>query len=61
MNDCYFEKKDWRACKKEVRPVKSHVFASNRFHIESNLLSQHALHLPNPGFDDCHVFKRYIS
>ncbi len=19
MNDCYFEKKDWRACKKEVR------------------------------------------
>ena len=21
MNDCYFEKKDWRACRKEVRPL----------------------------------------
>ncbi|KAI9758882.1 MAG: hypothetical protein M4579_002766 [Chaenotheca gracillima] len=20
MNDCYFEKKDWRACKREVNP-----------------------------------------
>lgn len=35
MNDCYFEKRDWRQCKKEVRPISSS--SSIRFERHSDL------------------------
>lgn len=29
LNDCYFEKKDWRLCKVEVGDDSSHAYISN--------------------------------
>lgn len=33
MNDCYFVKKDWRQCKKEVSSYPSNLFLGSRSHL----------------------------
>lgn len=36
MNDCYYDKKDWRLCKGEVSP-KGYLFPALALAISSNL------------------------
>jgi hypothetical protein len=33
MNDCYFEKKDWRSCRDEVRDAASEFSDFNPYHV----------------------------
>lgn len=42
MNDCYFEKKDWRMCKAEVRP-QSLPIVSLVYHVKKPEIVDHSI------------------
>lgn len=61
MNDCYFDKKDWRACKKEVRygdqmNPETRTFSSILSNLYDSIISERKSLKP-----DCHRWRYFVN